>query len=66
MKLVLLTKLSYLLGHLKCIDIILDMLKMVIFIHAVSELPVLDLEDCKYKVNTYGKNYPTISKVVEH
>ena len=52
--------------HLKYIVIILDMLKMAIFIHAVSELPVLDLEDCKCRVNTYGKNYPTMSKDVEH
>ena len=35
------------------------------FYTSVSKLPVLDLENCKYKVNTYGKNYPTISKVVE-
>ena len=66
MILVLLTKLSYILGHLKSIVAILDMLKMVIVTHAVSELPVLGLENCKCKVNTYGKNFPTISKVVEH
>ena len=66
MILVLPTKLLYILAHLKYIVIILDMLKMAIFTHAVSELPVLELEDCKCRVNTYGKNYPTMSKDVEH
>ena len=63
--LVLLIKLSCILGHLRYITITRDMLKMETSIQIVSKLLVSDLKDYKHKVNIYGKYYQTKSKTVE-
>ena len=63
--LVLLIKLSRILGHLRYITITRDMRKMETSIQIVSELLVSDLKDYKHKINIYGEYYQTKSKTVE-